>query len=461
MANANDFLSFLTNNAIKLNQLFFKYGIYYPVVFFRGERVPGCLRNLMKSQFEAYGQLKKMQLKKLNVLLAYAKSNVPYYRDTLPGVGLESLSGLQSIPFIDKETLRNNQKKLTADIMESGATHKTTGGSTGAPITVVKTKASMAQELAAVWRGYSWAGVEIGDKQGRFWGVPHGSTAKMRAKLIDFVCHRFRCSAFAFSEQDLEKYYFQLKRFQPQYFYGYVSMLTQFGHFIQEKHQKVPFDLKCIITTSEVLSNNDRELLEQVFRCKVYNEYGCGEIGTIAQECDYGNLHINDENIIVEIVGEDGKLVPPGQMGEIVVTELNNFSMPLIRYRMADYGMLSSEICDCGRGLGILKDVFGREYDFLINAKGERFHGEFFLYIIEDIKKMGGGVKGVQFVQETVNKLTVNIVPRVNFDGRYNEMIVDRIHHGFDSGVQVDIVEVDQIQREESGKLRVVKRLFS
>ncbi|CAK8725044.1 Phenylacetate--CoA ligase family protein [Candidatus Electrothrix aarhusensis] len=440
-----------------LNQLFFKYGVYFPVVFLRGERVPTYLKKLMHSQFCTYEQLKELQLKKVNALLSYAQNNVPYYRETIQTSSLQTLQNLDTIPFIDKNILRNNQQQLIADTVEAGVTKKTTGGSTGAPVTIAKSKDAMAQELAAAWRGFSWAGINIGDKQGKFWGVPHSPKEKRRAKLIDFVCNRYRCSAFSFNEQDLEKYYLKLKRFRPRYFYGYVSMLIQFANFIKKNGLDLPCSLQCIITTAEVLSESDRKLLHDVFRCKVYNEYGCGEIGTIAHECEEGNLHINDENIIIEVVNAEGAPLKPGKLGEIVVTELNNFSMPLIRYRLADYGMLSTKKCSCGRELKVLEKVAGREYDFLVNSKGQRFHGEFFLYIIEDIKNMGALLHGVQFVQNAIDQLTINIVPHGELDKTFKKIIVNQIHKDFDPKIQVDIIEVNQIHRENSGKLRVIK----
>lgn len=443
-----------------LNQIFFKYGLYYPVVFVRGEWVPQYLKKLRTSQFLNSKELKALQLNKLNALLSYAKKNVPYYRDSLSTSQLEYLQELSKIPLIDKEILRNKQQRLTVNRIGRGATRKTTGGSTGAPVTLLKNKDAMAQELAAQWRGFSWAAVEIGDKQARFWGVPHDLKARRRAQLIDFVCNRVRCSAFSFNEKDLEEYFRKLQHVKPKYFYGYVSMLVQFATFVADCKLDPPCTLKCIITTAEVLTHNDKAFLEQVFQCKVYNEYGCGEIGTIAHECECGKLHINDENIIIEIIGEDGDPVQPGQTGEVVVTELNNYAMPLIRYRMADYGVLSLETCACGRGLTVLDKIIGREYDFLINSAGQKFHGEFFLYIIEDIKKAGALLKGVQFVQDSVNKLTINIVPQGKLDPSFKKIIVERIHGGFDSEVKVNINEIDHIEREASGKLRVIKNLL-
>ena len=134
---------------------------------------------------------------------------------------------------------------------------------------------------------------------------------------------------------------------------GYVSMLETFSKFMIKNHLSFKYPPTCVITTSEVLTDYHRELIGNVFQCRVYNEYGCGETGTIAHECEFGSMHINAENVIVEIV-RDGEVVNDGEVGDIVVTDLNNFAMPLIRYNLKDIGYIDSEPCPCGRGLPIL-----------------------------------------------------------------------------------------------------------
>lgn len=443
------------------NRLFFKYGIYYPVTFLLGMNLNKYFNELSISQRFPKEKLDEIKLLKLNTILQHSKLNIPYYKRNLEKYSLDKLSEIQELPLIDKEIIREDPTRFKASNLSRGVMSKTTGGSTGAPVTIFKTKEAMARELAATWRGYQWADIGIGDRQARFWGVPHDKESKLKSYIIDFICNRYRCSAFAFSDSDLEKYNRYLKWLKPKYFYGYVSMLVQFAEYYRKHGISCPYKLKCIITTSEVLTGSDRRLLQEVFQCRVYNEYGCGEIGTIAHECEEGNLHINDENIIVEILDSNQKSVNVGESGEIVVTELNNFAMPLIRYRIADYGSLSSSVCKCGRRLTILKKVQGREYDFLINSAGEMFHGEFFLYIVEDIKKNGASLNGIQFIQKNRNELNIKIVPGSGFINEHKYYIENRIREKFDSKIKIKFTEEPFIEREKSGKMRVVKRLFS
>ncbi|WBU43040.1 phenylacetate--CoA ligase family protein [Marinobacter alkaliphilus] len=397
-------------------------------------------------------------MEKLNRLISHARETVPYYRN-LPAGELRSLEELKNIPLLEKEVLRENADQLRSSRQGLRPRRKTTGGSTGAAVTLHKSAEGMAKELAATWRGYSWAGIDIGDKQARFWGIPHDKKDRLRAHLIDLVTNRLRFSAFAFSESDFENYISKLEEFNPKYFYGYVSMIRQLAEYIENNNIVFNFRPSAIITTAEVLTQPDRKKIESVFKCKVYNEYGCGEIGTIAHECSSGSLHLTSENIILEIVDESGNSVPPGKQGEIVVTDLVNYSMPLIRYKIKDYGEIAIKSCACGVRLPCLENIYGREYDYLVNSRGEKFHGEFFLYMVENITKTGISFRGVQFVQSPDLSIVVRLVGDDLDKKALSNYFIKNIVEKMNDNVDISVDFVEEIQRESSGKLRVVKRL--
>ncbi len=444
---------------MNINKYFFKYFVYYPVVILRGEWIYPHLKMLRETQHFTRDKIEQIQLKRLNKLLAHAKQTTEFYKDRVPS-GVNSLSEMKAISFLEKDSLRECANELISKSAVGRITNKTTGGSTGAAVTIAKNNQAMAEELAATWRGYEWAGIDIGERQARFWGVPLEKKNRRRAALVDFVTNRTRLSAFSFSDDDLSSYVELLKRRPPEYFYGYVSMIKQFAEYIDRNDIELPFEIKAVITTSEVLSPVDRKYIAEIFKCPVFNEYGCGEIGTIAHECEHGSMHITAENMIVEIVDEQGNILPDGKMGEIVVTDLTNSVMPLIRYKMRDFGLLSGESCKCGRGLPILKEVCGREYDILINRHGQKFHGEFFLYMVEDAKKKGLPVQGYQVEQSSPSCLTINIVAIDHVFTEIATFLAAEIKAKFDEDVAIQFNRVDSIAREKSGKLRVIKRTF-
>jgi len=433
-----------------------------PTIFIRGENIPKYLSEYKKTQWYSKKQIENIQLLKLKSLLNYSSKFVPYYQEVLRNNMILknefNYADLKKIPSLCKHELVKNQDKLISQNLFLFLSKKTTGGSTGQAVTIYKNPKAMAKERAATWRGYSWAGIEIGDKQGRFWGVPFSNVDRLKYKLIDIVTNRKRFSAFNFNEQSIEQYYRRLIKFKPTYLYGYVSMLTKFAEYLENQHYSIPFKLKCIITTSEVLNHYNRTLLEKVFNCRVFNEYGCGEVGSVAHECERGSMHIMAENMIVEILNGDN-YCKEDEVGEIVITELNNYAMPLIRYRMGDYARLGTEPCECGRTLPILKDIIGREYDFIKNSEGKLFHGEYFMYIFEEIKKKDLGVKQFQVIQKSESSLLIKIIPSNNYSERTAVLIRKRIIESMGESIKVKFEMVDKIPREKSGKMRLIKAL--
>jgi len=446
-----------------MNEIINKYLLYYPAVFLRRQWVPFYLKQLKESQWNTAKKLQKVQFEKLSNLLKFAKCHIPYYQNTLKDIDLKSftkLDDLQNIPVLTKELLKENIESLLCADYQKNSYKKTTGGSTGNPVTIYKSSRSLAAAYAAYWRGYGWAGVGIGDRQGRFWGMPHDKTSKTKARLTDIITNRLRCSAFAFSEEHLSKYYDNLNRFQPKYFYGYVSMLEAFAKYLIKYKLKLKTQLTCVITTSEVLTDTHRRLFEKAFDSRIFNEYGCGEVGTIAHECENGSLHISSENVIVEILKDDMP-VKSGEVGDIVVTELNNTVMPLIRYNLKDLGYIKGDSCPCGRGLPILGGVIGRSYDIIYNKEQKAFHGEYFMYIFEELQNLGIQVSAFQVVQVDFENFIIKLVMSDMNNKTLENYIYKRVHQTYGTYAVLKFEYVDKIDREGSGKIRLIKSLIT
>ena len=441
-----------------INKEIFKYLIYFPVVWSRGQCVPNYLRELQQSQYLSPSDLVALQVAKLRRILAYAKRSVPFYSKVLadvPDSEIGIVADTQRLPFTSKADLNDSLGAMKSRDRFYFLTQKTTGGSTGEPITIPKTRDAMAWELAATWRGYSWAGIDIGDRQGRFWGVPFTKRDRVRARVIDFIANRKRCSAFSFDEQSLREYTILLERFRPKYFYGYVSMIEEYAKFFQRNGTSPPFNLKCVITTSEVLTGGHRKVIEDVFSTKVFNEYGSGELGSVAHECEEGALHVSAENMIVEVIDGE-RSCKAEEVGELVVTELNNYAAPLIRYRTGDFASLSGVQCKCGRSLPVIKNLFGRAYDMIRNSEGKLFHGELMMYIFEEAQRQHLGIRAFQVIQEDVRSFRIKIVPDERYGRETKEFIAHRIREQFDRNAIVRFEIVGQINRAASGKMRLI-----
>lgn len=448
---------------MRADQFFFRYCVYLPATWIRGQNVAGHLGVLRRTERIAPAERRKLQEMRLARLLQTARSGVPEYSRRLAHLRRDSpsLQDLASIAPLTKQNLRDLHEELRYRPQPRFTVAKTTGGSTGEPVTVHKTHTAMAWELAATWRGYAWAGVDIGDLQARFWGVPLSAAGQRTARLTDFICHRRRFSAFNFDRGSFEQYDQLLRANPPDYFYGYVSMIAELARWYTDTGRRLDQPPGAVITTSEVLSPDDRSAMEAAFQCRVFNEYGCGELGTIAHECEHGRLHTSDENMIIEILDGD-RPCGPGEKGEIVVTELNNSAMPLIRYRTGDFGALDNQPCPCGRTLGVLSDVFGRAYDFIVAPDGRRFHAEFLVYIFEEAQRQKCGIAQFRVEQTAPDQLHLLVVPSESGFPEQEELrLVARIHELLGANMRVTTSRVQRIQREASGKMRVIVGLQS
>ncbi|MBB6091645.1 phenylacetate-CoA ligase [Povalibacter uvarum] len=443
---------------MRVDQFVFRNLIYRPVTWIRGQNVFGYLGRLDKTQWLPADKIAAIQLERLQALLPTVRRDSPAYGRRLADSPrtIASLDDLHRIPTLSKQDLRSEKAELQSTNLPALCVSKTTGGSTGEPVTLLKTRYAMAWELAATWRGYSWAGIDIGDSQARFWGVAIDSKSRAKAQLIDFVCHRKRFSAFGFSRDSFPEYERRLKEFSPDWFYGYVSMVAEFARWYIESGRESPVQPRAVVTTSEVLSPDDRAAIATAFRTRVFNEYGCGELGTIAHECAEGRLHTSDENMIVEIL--DGERpCKPGEKGEMVITELNNTAMPLIRYRTGDFAAFAEEPCPCGRQLKVIDKLYGRAYDFILSPSGRKFHAEFLMYIFEEAQRHEIGIAQFQVRQTKIDTLEVLAVPSPGgFTPEAERSLVNRIRSLLGEDMTVNVTRVQRIERERSGKMRVI-----
>lgn len=434
--------------------------VYPGVVALRGEGgVFRAMRELRSLEWVHPDELRQHQARKLVKALEHAWACSPYYRESWPSRPPSDPAAifdfLRSLPTVDKSVLQRHQDRLVSTHPGGRTTRKTTGGSTGQAVTVLKDRAAIAREMAASWMAYGWFGIERGDRAVRFWGDPTSARRKLRFMAADVAMNRIRFSAFAFSDADMERYWHRCLRTRPDYFYGYVSMLVAFAHFVRRTGRNgADLGLKAIVTTSEVLEAPQQELLAATFGCPVQNEYGCGEVGPIAYACEQGMLHVMADNLVVEVVKECGGSAGPGETGELVLSDLNNRAMPLIRYRVGDLAVAGGP-CGCGRSFPALQRVWGRAYDVLVAPDGRRYHGEYFMYLFEDLRGAGLGVDQFQVVQTALDALHVYVVSGDELSEEARASIVTGIRSRM-PGVSVTVQRVPEIKRASSGKMRVI-----
>ena len=432
---------------------------YRPATWLRGEPVFRLLRRYESSQWWSPERLREEQESALGALLRYATERVPYYRRAAAEAGLEPAAltarDLDRLPLLHKTDLVSHAGDLLAPQLPGTTSWKTTGGSTGEPVRVRKNRSALAAEQAASWRSYGWYGIQPGDRQARFWGVAFSRRARWRYRAIDFVLNRRRFSAFGFGRDELRAYFDELAGFRPAWVYGYASMLEAFASFCAaEDLPLAALGVRAVVSTSEALGPEARERIGAAFGAPVFDEYGCGEVGPILYECEQGSLHLMAENLFVELAPDPTPSEPEAR--RLILTDLHNRAMPLIRYDVADR-VVPAPPCGCGRGLTPFRRVFGRAYDFIPAADGARFHGEFFLYLLEAARDRGIPIRQAQFVEAAPGSVEIRIVPAPGYDDEMGRALAQELAARSEGRLRAEARVVDEIPRERSGKIRLIR----
>jgi phenylacetate-CoA ligase len=382
--------------------------LYYPVTRLAGERVRRYLREYRSNDTLSVAALRDRQAHALDQIVCHAQRSTAHHAQSLndrSAAWPSAWLALNGLPPVEKSWLREHPERFISSSAPGRHERKTTSGSTGHPLTILKNRDALARERAATWRAYGWAGIPVLAPQALLWGLPHSTKGRARARLLDVLSNRKRLSMFGVREEDLARYHAVLLRFRPHYLYGYASALLEFVRFLEASRRALPSSVTCLVSTSELLDSATRRFLEERTGLRVFNEYGCGEVGSIAHECEEGGLHVMADNLVVECLPGEG--LPEG-LGELVVTDLHNMAMPMIRYRVGDLGELSDTICRCGRPYPLLKRIVGRAYDTLVGVSGRKYHPEAVLYIFEDLRRVGVELPPFQVVQSRNGHLLVN-----------------------------------------------------
>lgn len=435
------------------------FGVAWKIV--RHRNIFNDLQKLEQTQYLSREEIKEIQWNKLKNLLEHAYHTVPYYRGLFDEMEIHpnqivTQDDIRKIPILTKEIINNNSISIISSKYRMKDLNKSsTGGSTGESLNFFIDKKTSSNRTATVTRNDRWAGLDIGDKNVRLWGAPFDTSFKnkFRDKIYSKLFQTVFMSSYNLSEENMQIYAKKLRTYKPKVIIGYSSSLYFFAQFLEENEIGV-FSPKSIITSAEVLFDYQRELIEHVFGCEVFNRYGCREFSTIAQECsEHSGMHINAEHVYVECLKENGEPVAPGENGELVITDLDNYGMPFIRYKIGDVGVLSDEKCNCCRGLPLLEKLEGRTFDIIIGTNGRRFDGHFFSILL---RTSVDGIKQFQVVQESKNELNIRIIVNEVFRQDSIAVLNDKIHEHCGEDMQINFKIVDKISLTQSGKFRFV-----
>jgi phenylacetate-CoA ligase len=420
-------------------------------------RLTGYLRDYQRSQWLAPQALQRLQLEKLNRLLLHAWEHVPHLQKRwrqagLHPVALRDAAELAAYPILTKADILSHYDDLIARPYRGRTQTKTTGGSTGEPFRFEMTVESDARRNAVMWRGYAWAGARLGRRAAYLWGTNLGATGyrKLKEDLFHAAFNRTIVSCFDMSVQTLPRIAAQLVAARPEVIVGYVSALTAVAGWALEQGVSL-HGPSAVLGAAEGLRDDQRELIGRAFGCPVYNTYGCREVMLIASECEQRHgLHMNSDHLVVETVDASGGGVQ-GAPGRVLLTDLHNYGMPMIRYENGDVAVTATRRCSCGRGLPLLERVEGRLLDIIRTPAGRILPGEFFPYLFKDLS----WVREFQVIQREPAHLRVLLVLRPEGGPADLELLRRKLDAALGGGLEIQIDTVASIPRTASGKLRV------
>lgn len=416
-----------------------------------------AVSDAMNNQNLTSREIRQLQINKFISLINHSKKSVPYYNEVLNNVQIKSLGDLLKIPFLTKDLIRKNKQGLmSGKAPNSRFKPNSTSGSTGEAMSFFSDKKNNVVRHACTIRGDSWTGWRFGEPKVVLWGATRDTNKShtLKGKLASsrFLFNSTMLSSFDMRDADMSDYVKVINKKRPTLIVGYPSSLEVFSKFIRDEKLAVT-PPKGIITGGETLHEYQREIIQEVFKTKVLNRYGGREVGHIANECEQQNgLHVSMDHVIVEIINEKGSPCKPGELGEVVVTDLDNYVFPFIRYRVGDLGAWSEKECACGRPFQMLDRVEGRTFDVIIGTNGNRVPGNFFTLLKYKIN----GVDQFQIFQKQRNKVEFLIKANERYNKEEETKAISLLKEKLGRDMQVCVKKVDKLHYTKAGKFRWV-----
>ncbi len=337
------------------------------------QRVPEYIQRIKQSD--------KAELteKFLYNLLTFVRDNNAYYADVA-----KDASGLADLPILTKDIINKNFTQLKSEHVHTAQYTNSSGGSTGKPQTFVQDKEFSAWSEAAqeyYYQEFLHIKPETVNKV-VLWGSERDTFKErdVKGQMANWLTNTVFLNTFRATEQDWLAYIDQINATKPYFVKGYAGSLYEIAK-IALAHKKELWTPTFVYSSAETLQSYMRDTIEKAFGTKVYDYYGSREVGAIAGECQKGNKHIFTFHNVVEIVDEAGTPVKDGEPGRILITNLHNYSMPLIRYEIGDVGAMTHTPCACGSALPWFTELKGRITDHFVTKDGTLIHGEYFTHL--------------------------------------------------------------------------------
>lgn len=406
------------------------------------------LRNWRKLEQLTPQEIESLQQEKLIRLLEYASSSIPFYQQLHLPLQKNCEECLQAFPVMYKSVIRKNLRSLMLDDPAKLVCEKSSGSS-GIQGEVYMTRKEQFAALAAQTHLWEWAGYRLGYPL-----LQLGMTPKRKGMkgVKDKILRTTYQQAFTIDEAKTGQ---ALRHFSNKdgFFGGYASGLYAYACFSERLGIKA--DFKAVISWGDKMFDHYRKKIETVFNTSVFDIYGTTEGFVISGQCPHGNHHILTPHVYLELLDKNGNEVAPGEIGQVVVTRLDAFAMPLIRYYLGDLAIKASpsEHCTCGRPYPMLRKIIGRDTDIVHTPSGKYLIVHFFTGIFEHIPE----IRQFRVVQRVLQGIEIEYIPHTGFNPAILEFIEGRIQEYIQEPFFVTFSEVNHISATPSGKPQIIQ----
>jgi len=405
------------------------------------------IQSLSPEEFHKRQDNKKWEIAK------YHYDNNPFYRKK---VGHCFPNKWEDLPIMEKSDFQDELEKMFSNGYNRKNTYiANTSGSSGHPFFFAKNKEAHAMDWALIKDRYSWHGLKLNSKQARFYGIPHEKWSYRKEKVKDLLMNRIRFSVFDLSDNILQEYLIKFKHIKFQFIYGYTNSLVLFARFLLNNKivlKEICPTLTHCITTSEVLTVEDRKVLTDAIGVYVINDYGASETGLIAFDTPRGEWLLSEEILFYETINEDDLLnIKDG--GNIVVTDLDNKAMPFVRYNIGDIGIISDELSKNYKHRKLEK-LLGRENDTILLPSGKVSPGFTLYYVSRSILESTGVLKEYIIRQTKLDEFIFEVVTNEPLTEFQENDIKEKMGKYLEPGLNIIINRVEKIERPPSGKIK-------
>ena len=414
-----------------------------------------------KTQYWSVNDLENLQFEYFKKLLKFSIKNVPYYKKLLKENNLElndfnSIADLNKIPVLTKDIIRGNMQNMKAvNLGNDRFVLNSTSGYSGSNFQFYTDPDAYALKLALIQRRYEWMNVSNFDKEFIVWGASWDLSQNnlfAKTKRLLSIENKINYSGYNLSEKDVLNIYKLLNTTNPLIIKSYPSILSSICDVFDKYNYT--FKPKAIHIGGEKLYEYQKLKIENTFQTKVFDFYGARDMPNIAQNCDnHTGLHTFMEGAIVEVLDENDEPITEGE-GNLAITNLHNFSFPMIRYKIGDRAKISKgSKCTCGRNLKIIDEIIGRTFDIINFPNGNKVGGSFWTLLMRSVP----GIEDFQVIQNTIDQLEINYTINSIHNFEIDFLVLEkRIKEYSGEDISIKFNKTETISRTSAGKMKFI-----